>query len=662
MAVETARQTTDARSVRDTRSTTFWRRSRRILGRDWPVGFLFVAPTVILLFGLIGYPLFDALRLSFYNVTGITNRGFVGFDNYERLWSDRQFRESVWITVQFAVISVFFKFWIGLSAALILNREGLRLRSILTGLVLLPWIIPEVVAALTWRGLYDPIFGGLNVLLIQLGIIDTGISWLGNFDLALPAVITVNVWKGIPFFTILLLAGLKAIDTELYDAASVDGAGTMQKFRDITLPGLRYVIIVACLLSLIWTLNAFGLVFLMTGGGPGGQTRMFSILAYEYALGSFRYSMGVSVAMALVPGLLVLIIVLGRYMRVDSEADSGVKRTGLMTEIGNVIAWPFAKAAWLLVRALGLIAWPVGWVLQTAGDAAHHAYVGDDDSREPSWRRLTSRIAGVVSIGWLALLLLFLLFPFYWVIITSFKGTDQVRTMGSPFWPSPWTTENYRYMLIDTDFLRWFWNTVQVAAVSTVISVSVAALGAYALVRLRWRGAGMIQTVILFAYLMPTVMLFIPLYQIFTNLKLINTLGALMIAYPTFGLPFACWLLMGYYRSIPKDLEEAALIDGANHFQCFIRIVLPLTLPALLAVALFAVTAAWNEFLLAFVLVAPESSRTLPVGLGNMVVGDIFPFGQMFAASVMTAIPVTIIYMTAQRFMVEGLTAGSVKG
>lgn len=471
-----------------------------------------------------------------------------------------------------------------------------------------------------------------------------------------------NVWKGIPFFTILLLAGLKAIDTELYDAASVDGAGAMQKFRDITLPGLRYVIIVACLLSLIWTLNAFGLVFLMTGGGPGGQTRMFSILAYEYALGSFRYSMGVSVAMALVPALLVIIIVLGRYMRVDSEADAGVKRSGPMTEIGNAIAWPFAKAAWLLVRVLGLVAWPVGWVLQTAGDAMHRAYVGDDESREPSWQRLTSRVTGIIGIAWLALLLLFLLFPFYWVIMTSFKGTEQVRTMASPFWPSPWTIENYRHMLIDTDFLRWFWNTVQVAAVSTIISVSVAALGAYALVRLRWRGAGMIQTVILFAYLMPTVMLFIPLYQIFTNLKLINTLGALMIAYPTFGLPFACWLLMGYYRSIPKDLEEAALIDGANHFQCFVRIVLPLTLPALLAVALFAVTAAWNEFLLAFVLVAPESSRTLPVGLGNMVVGDIFPFGQMFAASVMTAIPVTIIYMTAQRFMVEGLTAGSVKG
>jgi multiple sugar transport system permease protein len=660
MAVKSASQDTRQQTLSEPRSNVFWRRSKRLLGRDWPVGFLFIAPTIILLFGLIGYPLFDALRLSLYNVTGITNRGFVGFDNYERLWSDRQFRDSVMNTVQFAVVSVFFKFWIGLSAALILNRPGLRFRSVLTGLVLLPWVIPEVVAALTWRGLYDPIFGGLNVLLIELGIIDTGISWLGDFNLALPAVITVNIWKGIPFFTILLLAGLKAIDNELYDAASVDGAGGWNRFRDITLPGLRYVIIVACLLSLIWTLNAFGLVYLMTGGGPAGATRMFSILAYEYALQSFRYSMGVSVAMAIVPALLVIIIVLGRYMRVDD--DSGTAKPGPLSKIGAVLAWPFAKLAELAIMILGLIAWPFVWLFETIGRMSHEAYVGDDSSKERDYSRLTNRVGNIASYVWLSILLLFLLFPFYWVIMTSFKGDAQIRTMTSPFWPSPWSLENYQFMLFDTGFPRWFWNTIQVAVVSTAISVGVASIGAYALVRLKWRGAGVIQTAILFAYLMPTVMLFIPLYQIFTNLKLINTLGALMLAYPTFGLPFACWLLMGYYRSIPKDLEEAALIDGANHFQCFVRIVLPLTLPALLAVALFAVTSAWNEFLLAFVLVAPESARTLPVGLGNMVVGDIFPFGQMFAASVMTAVPVIIIYMTAQRYMVAGLTAGSVKG
>jgi len=161
---------------------------------------------------------------------------------------------------------------------------------------------------------------------------------------------------------------------------------------------------------------------------------------------------------------------------------------------------------------------------------------------------------------------------------------------------------------------------------------------------------------------MPGVMMFIPLYQIFTNLKLVNTLGALMVAYPTFGLPFACWLLMGYYRSIPTELEEAALIDGCNYFQAFFRVILPLTLPALLTVALFALTGAFNDFLFAYVFVRPEELTTLAVGLGKMQIGDIFPFGRMMAASIMMAIPVTIIYMLAQRFMVEGLTAGSVKG
>ncbi|MEJ7838395.1 MAG: ABC transporter permease subunit, partial [Thermomicrobiales bacterium] len=650
----------EVETVKGDWKTSFQRRSRRALGRDWPVAYLFIAPTAILLIGLIGYPLVEAVRLSFYNVTGITNRGYVGLLQYERLWNDRQFRDAISNTVQFAVVSVFFKFWFGLLAASILNRARLRFSSVFTGLVLLPWIIPEVVAAFTWRGLYDPIFGGLNILLIKLGFIDTGISFLGDYDLALPSVIAVNVWKGIPFFTIIFLAGLKAIDKEQYDAASVDGANGWNRFRDITLPGLRYVIIVAALLSFIWTLNSFGIIYLMTGGGPGGATRLFSILSYEYAISSLRYSAGVAVAMSIVPALLVLIIILGKVMQ--SDTDQPKAKTGPLAAIGEVLGWPFAKLAQLGVIIVGAIAWPFVVVSEKIGQVSHDAYVRGNNERERPYRKLMERLGDTFSYLILGILLLFLLFPFYWVIVTAFKTQEQIRTLASPFAPAPWTLENFRYMLQDTAFPRWFWNTIQVAVVSTTISVVVASLGAYALVRLRWRGSGMMSTVILFTYLMPTVMLFIPLYRIFTELHLINSLGSLMLAYPTFGLPFACWLLMGYYRSIPKDLEEAALTDGANHLQCFVRIVLPLTLPALLAVALFSITSAWNEFLLAFVLVSPEDSRTLPVGLSQMIVGDIFPYGQLFAASIMTAIPVAVMYMVAQRFMVAGLTAGSVKG
>lgn len=658
MAIETVRQI--PRVSVAPRSANFWKMSRRVLGHDWPVAYVFIAPLVLLLFGLIAYPLIRGVILSFHNYTGVKDRGWVGLQNYERLWENRQYRESVKITVQYATIAVFCKFWIGLTAALLLHRKELRFRSVFTGLILLPWIIPEVVAALTWRGIYDPIFGGLNQLLLKLGLIDKGVAWLGDYDLALPAVIAVNVWKGVPFFTIVLLAGLKALDTELFDAASVDGANSWRRFVDITLPGLRYVIIVACLLSLIWTLNSFGQVFLMTGGGPGGSTRLFSILSYEYAIGGLRYSAGVAVAMSVVPVLLLLIIILGRYMQGDPDAMQS--EPGPLSRVGGVLSWPFAIVLKLVLLILTAVGDAVAWALSGIGGGLSWLYARDDPEREGAWRRITQRAGNIGAYALLGILLTLILFPFYWVVITAFKTNEQMRTSSSIFWPSPWTTRHFDYMLTETDFLRWFANTVQVAAVSCLISVLVGSLGAYGLVRLRWRGTGFLSTAILFAYLMPTVMLFIPLYQIFQDLKLIDKLPALMIAYPTFGLPFATWLLMGYYRSIPRELEEAALTDGANHFQAFFQIILPLMKPALMAVGLFAITQAWDEFLFAFVFISTEAKRTLPVGLQMMVFGDIFPWGQMFAASIMTAVPVIILYMLAQRFMIAGLSAGSVKG
>ena len=725
--------TQSARGAPGTRATPqhaggFMGASKRLLGKDWPVAFVFAAPLVLLLFGLIGIPLVRAAILSLYSSVGLVNRGFVGFDNYVRIWGDSQFRESVTHTVKFASISVFIKFLVGLSAALMLHRIK-HFRSVFTGLVLLPWIVPEVVAALTWRGLYDPVFGGFNQLLLSLGLIDKGIAWLGDYRLALPAVIVVNVWKGIPFFTLTLLSGLKSIDNELYDAAAVDGANAWQRFLNITLPGLRYVIIVACLLSMIFTLNGFGLIYLLTGGGPGGATRVFSILAFEI-FNERRYSLATAVAMAIVPALLVLIVILGRYMRGDPSVvqakETVLSKIGawallaLVTVISLAmlvrLVQPVAVLAALLVAIVGagyltrgdqlgkqrgedLTDWARSTVVLLGAAAlsvlvfnlqffivalvlftivktgiidraiASRGRGGQATELSPAaYQKKLARVRlmgrlGTIGVGIaLGALLFFELFPFYWVVVTAFKTDTQIRTFQSIFWPAPWSAENFRYMLQDTQYLRWFWNTTQVAVVSALVSVMVGALGAYALVRLKWRFAGFLSTAILFTYLLPGIIIFVPLYEIFTRLQLVNTLKVLMVAYPTFGLPFACWLLMGYYRSIPAELEEAALIDGCNYFQAFFRVILPLTLPALLTVALFALTGAFNDFLFAYVFVRPESLTTLAVGLGKMVIGDIFPFGRMMAASIMMAIPVTIIYMLAQRFMVEGLTAGSVKG
>src|SRR4029453_6703371 len=242
------------------------------------------------------------------------------------------------------------------------------------------------------------------------------------------------------------------------------------------------------------------------------------------------------------------------------------------------------------------------------------------------------------------------------------KSTLQIQQIQNMFWPSPWTFDHFTFLITQTPFTTWYTNTILVAAASTLISLFAASLGAYALVRLRWRGVGPLSTTVLIAYLMPATLLFIPLYAILVQLRLINTQFALMVTYPSVVLPFATWLLMGYYRSIPEELEDAAQIDGCNRFQAYWLVVLPLVRPALLAVAMFAITQAGNEYLFTKTFLRSNDVFTLPVGLGQMIVADVQPWGDLMAASLMTALPVIIIYMVGQKFMVAGLTAGSVKG
>ena len=631
---------------------THTRRLDTILGRDWRVAIPFVLPIVIIMGALILWPFINAIQVSMTTRNVITRTDqFIGLDNYTRLLQDFDFRVAVGNTFRFTFVSIAVKFVVGMGIALLLHSR-LPFRNVLTGLMLLPWIVPEVVTALTWLSIYHPIFGGLNPILMQLGLIDQPVAWLSEY--AMPSVIAVNVWKGIPFYTILLLAGLKAIDREQYEAAEVDGADAIQRFRHITLPGLRYVIIVTLLLSFISTFNTFGLVYLMTGGGPGGATRLYSILAYEKAIISLRFGPGAAVAFSMAPLLFLLIFVLARVMRRDQGISSEVKESFMDRVLG--------QAGRVLSAALDLVFLPFELIVEAIGKLLK-AIVPASRTGQPRLKR--SQRENMNMFGRLILLLpilIFVLFPFYWIIITSFKGTPQIQQMESVFWPNPWTAEQYRSLIFDTPFVTWFRNTVIVATTSTAISVVFAAMAAYALSRLKFLGAGTITTLLLVTYLLPGSLLFIPLYRTLTTLGLINSHAALILTYPTFLMPFATWVMMGYFRSIPVELEEAAMIDGANRLTAFWRITLPLAAPALLSVTLFAFTNAWNEFLFAFVFITSDSLKTLPVGLQLLVFGDIYPWGQMMAASLLMAVPVVIVYIYAQRYLVEGLTAGSVKG
>jgi multiple sugar transport system permease protein len=262
----------------------------------------------------------------------------------------------------------------------------------------------------------------------------------------------------------------------------------------------------------------------------------------------------------------------------------------------------------------------------------------------------------------LLVLLVLVLFPFYWMTVSSLKGEDQMRSLDSMFWPRPAVLDNYRQLLVRTDFVAWYGNSAVVSVSSTLLATAVGTLGAYSLARLRFRGRSAFSSAVLITYLVPPSILFIPLYAQMRTLGLADSLAGLVAAYPSFTVPFVTWLLMGYFESIPDELEEAAMIDGATRLGAFVRVVLPLAAPGVLAAALFAFTQAWNEFLYALVFITDVKLRTLPVGLSTFITGDVYGWGYLMAGAVLTTLPVIAAYAYLQRYMVEGLTAGSVKG
>lgn len=617
---------------------------QRVFGRDWQIAFLFIAPIVILMTVFIGWPFFKALYTSMTIRTLARETKFVWFDNYIRLYQDPYYLQAVENTIVFTSGSVFFKLLLGLCAALLLHSQK-RWRNLLTGLILLPWIIPSVVQALAWRSILDPLFGGLNPILQGLGLISQPLSWLADPRLAMMSVIAVNVWAGIPFFTVNMLAGLQSIDAELYEAAQIDGANGWQRFVSITLPGLRYVVAVATLLSTIWTFNGFETIFLLTGGGPGNVTKVYAVMAYEKAIRGLQFGPGTAVAFSLTPVLAVFILILARYMRRDVSRDD--EGTAWQDRVIDAIGWVIGAIGSIIIYPFVLVAQLIGGLLPAGSSRS---------------RKQGERIGAIGRGIGLLIMLVFVLFPFYWILITAFKGNLQIGQREGIFWPAPWTLEQFNRLFIEQPFFLWFQNSAIVSVTTTALAVFIAALGGYALARLKFWGAQTMTTILLITYLLPGALMFIPLYGILADLGVINTRWALILTYPTGMIPFATWLLMGYYRAIPEELEHAAMVDGATRLQAFLRVTLPLTAPALLAVTLFAFTNAWKEFLFAFVFISSERLMTLPVGLAQTIFGDVYPWGMLMAASLIISVPVVIFYMYGQRFMVAGLTAGSVKG
>jgi len=263
----------------------------------------------------------------------------------------------------------------------------------------------------------------------------------------------------------------------------------------------------------------------------------------------------------------------------------------------------------------------------------------------------------------LAIFIFVLLFPFYWMAITTFKPNDELFNFRAhnPFWIVSPTLANIEKLLFHTQYPEWLFNTMAVAISATLMSIFASVLAAYAIVRLRFKGAQITGLLIFLAYLVPPSILFIPLATMVYALDLYDTNWALILTYPTFLIPFCTWLLMGYFKSIPYELEECALIDGATRIQILWKITLPLAVPGLISAGIFAFTLSWNEFIYALAFISSSEQKTVPVGvLTQLVEGDVYHWGALMAGALFGSLPVAILYSFFVEHYVSSLT-GAVK-
>lgn len=296
-----------------------------------------------------------------------------------------------------------------------------------------------------------------------------------------------------------------------------------------------------------------------------------------------------------------------------------------------------------------------------AATSSRDADLVDDREGMTYLNRLPRRI--MVLYLPLAVFVFVLLFPFYWMAVTTLKPNAEMTNFNdySPFWPTSPTLQHVKYLLTETSYPGWLWNTLLVALGSTILSLFCAVLAAYAIERVRFNGSRVTGLLIFLAYLVPPSILFIPLAYMTIRLGIYDSKMALILTYPTFLVPFCTWLLMGYFRSIPYELEECALVDGASRWEILVKIMLPLAVPGLISAGIFAFTLSWNEFIYALTLIGSSENKTVPVGvLTELVRGDVYEWGALMAGALLGSLPVVILYSFFVDYYVSSMT-GAVK-
>ena len=273
-------------------------------------------------------------------------------------------------------------------------------------------------------------------------------------------------------------------------------------------------------------------------------------------------------------------------------------------------------------------------------------------------RRVSSAAEWTLRVG----LFVFCAFPLYWMVVSSLKVSHELLASPPTFWPHEWDLRAYRKLFYETNFWTYFQNTVVVAALTTVLVIVAGVIGAYSLTRYAYPGRTLIARVTLLAYMFPPIIMLVPLFLLASELGLVNSLPGLALTYISFSLPYALWILRAFFQSIPVELEQAALLDGANRAQALWYVVMPLALPGIIATAIFTFIVAWNDFLFALVLIGKDELKTLAIGINEFFHMAVVDWGLIMAAGVMVTIPALVFFIAIQRYLIAGWGAGGLKG
>ncbi len=307
-----------ARAPRDMTGQRGWgARPKALLEREGFLAYLFMTPGGIILLLFMAYPFFLGIYLSFTDrLVGFPDYSFVGLTNYRYLLDDVIFRETVKNTFIYGFFTVPFKLLLGLGLALLLNQH-FRFSRVLRAGLLLPWIVPTALSSLAWLMLFDSVLSPISWVLKDWGVVDSNIAFLGSAFNARTSICLANIWRGVPFFAVSILAGLQAVPQDLHEAAALDGAGPWQRFLAVTLPVIRNIVLIATLFSIIWTFSDFQLVYVLTKGGPANATHVFGTYAYQTGMTQSAIGEGAAISLYMFPILAIFAIILLRYVRAE---------------------------------------------------------------------------------------------------------------------------------------------------------------------------------------------------------------------------------------------------------------------------------------------------------------------------------------------------------